>query len=60
MTLTVYAAPLRDLPVDKINTEDVLAVLKPLWTTKPETASRLRGRIERVLDAARVRGSAHR
>ena len=56
MTLSVYAAPLRDVPVDKISTEDVLAVLKPLWTTKPETASRLRGRIERVLDAARVRG----
>ena len=56
MTLSVYAAPLRDMPVDKISTEDVLAVLKPLWTTKPETASRLRGRIERVLDAARVRG----
>src|SRR5215207_2085871 len=51
MTLSVYAAPLRDMPVDKISTEDVLAVLKPLWTIKSETASRLRGRIERVLDA---------
>jgi len=55
MTLSVYAAPLRGMPVDTISTEVVLAVLKPLWTTKPETASRLRGRIERVLDAARVR-----
>ena len=55
MTLSVYAGPLREMPVDTISTENVLAVLKPLWTTKPETASRLRGRIERVLDAARVR-----
>lgn len=45
MTLTKHAAPLRNLPVDKVGTEDVLRVLKPLWTTRPETASRLRGRI---------------
>ncbi len=52
MTLTEYAKPLRSMPVDKIETDDVLAVLKPIWKTKPETASRLRGRIERVLAAA--------
>lgn len=56
MTLQKYAAPLRNMPVDKIGTEDVLRVLKPLWATKPETASRLRGRIERVLDAAKALG----
>jgi integrase len=56
MTLRDYAAPLRRLPVDKITTNDVLSVLKPLWTKKPETASRLRGRIERVLDAAKAEG----
>jgi integrase len=56
MTLRDYAAPLRQLPVDKIVTDDVLAVLKPLWNAKPETASRLRGRIERVLDAAKAQG----
>jgi integrase len=56
MTLQKYAAPLRPLPVDKIGTDDVLSVLKPLWNAKPETASRLRGRIERVLDAAKARG----
>jgi integrase len=56
MTLRDYAAPLRRLPVDKITTDDVLSVLKPLWNTKPETASRLRGRIERVLDAAKAQG----
>jgi integrase len=56
MTLRVYAAPLRRLPVDKVTTNDVLSVLKPLWNEKPETASRLRGRIERVLDAAKAQG----
>jgi integrase len=56
MTLREYAAPLRRLPVDKITTDDVLSVLKPLWKDKPETASRLRGRVERVLDAAKAQG----
>jgi integrase len=56
MTLREYAAPLRRLPADKITTDDVLSVLKPLWNEKPETASRLRGRIERVLDAANAQG----
>ena len=56
MTLRDYAAPIRRLPVDKIGTDDVLSVLKPLWNEKPETASRLRGRIERVLDAAKAQG----
>jgi integrase len=56
MTLTVYCEPLRLKPVAEIGTEDVLKVLKPMWTTTPETASRLRGRIERVLDFARARG----
>jgi integrase len=56
MTLQVYAAPLRSMPVDEIDTEAVLQVLQPIWLEKPETASRLRGRIEAVLDAARVRG----
>jgi hypothetical protein len=56
MTLQVYCKPLRHLPVDQINAEDVLAVLNPIWSTVPETASRVRGRIERVIDAARARG----
>jgi len=38
-TLATYAASLRDKPVDTITTDDVLAVLKPIWTTKSETAS---------------------
>jgi integrase len=44
------------LPVDKIHTEAVLGVLNPIWRDKAETASRLRGRIEMVLDAARAKG----
>ena len=56
MTLRDYAAPLRRLPVNKITTDDVLSVLKPLWHSKPETGSRVRGRIERVLDAAKAQG----
>ena len=55
-TLETYAAPLRSKPVDTIHTDDLLAVLKPIWTTKAETASRLRGRIEKVLDAAKAKG----
>jgi integrase len=56
MTLREYAASIRRLPVDRITTDDVLSVLRPLWHSKPETASRLRGRIERVLDAAKAQG----
>ena len=40
MTLRDYAAPLRRLPVDKITTDDVLGVLKPLWNDKPERPDR--------------------
>ena len=56
MTLREYAKPLRDKPVNEITTADVLAVLRPIWQTIPETASRVRGRIENVLDAAKVQG----
>lgn len=55
-TLNTYAASLRPLPIEAIGTADVLAVLQPIWTTKSETASRVRGRIERVLDAAKAKG----
>jgi integrase len=56
MTLTRYCEPIRNTRVDAIDTEAVLSVLKPLWTRAPETASRLRGRVETVLDAAKARG----
>jgi len=55
-TLTTHAALLREMQVDAIATDDVLTVLRPIWATKNETAARLRGRIERILDAARARG----
>jgi integrase len=55
-TLQTHAAPLRGLPVDGIDTSHLLAVLKPIWQAKAETASRLRGRIEKVLDAAKAKG----
>lgn len=56
MTLTQYCKAIRNLPVDKIETSHVLSVLKPLWSTRPETASRLRGRIEAVIAAATAKG----
>ena len=55
-TLEIQAAALWKMPVDKIDTDAVLGVLRPMWGTKAETARRLRGRIERVLDAARAMG----
>ncbi|MFM0160767.1 tyrosine-type recombinase/integrase [Paraburkholderia sediminicola] len=56
-TLTTYAYPVFDsLSVAAIDTMRVMKVLEPIWTTKTETASRLRGRIESVLDWATVRG----
>jgi integrase len=55
-TLVEYAKTLRALPVDQVDTEAVLGVLQPIWQATPETASRLRGRIETVLDAARAKG----
>lgn len=51
-----YCAQIRQKKVSAITTEDVLAVLKPVWQDKNETASRLRGRIERVLEFAKVKG----
>lgn len=56
-TLEAYAHPIIGrLPVDEITEQHVISVLEPIWSQKNETASRLRGRIESVLDWARVRG----
>jgi integrase len=44
------------MPINRIDTQAVLEVLKPIWTTKPETASRFRNRIELVLNYARAHG----
>jgi integrase len=51
-----YCSSLLKMRVADITTDHVLKVLTPVWTAKPETASRIRGRIERVLDFAKVRG----
>src|SRR3954454_21504598 len=56
-TLSTYVYPvIADLPVAAVDAGLVVQVLDPIWSTKPETASRVRGRIETVLDAATVRG----
>ena len=55
-SLETYAASLRNVPVDEIDTERILSVLKPIWTAKPETANRVRNRIELVLSAAKAKG----
>ena len=56
-TLETYALPeLGAMPVDEIDVTAVLRVLEPIWQTKTETASRLRGRIEAVLSWATVSG----
>jgi integrase len=55
-TLATYAEPtIGALPVQAIDTALVVKIIEPIWTTKPETAGRLRGRIEAVLDWATVR-----
>jgi integrase len=55
-TLETFCAPIWNMPVDAIDTAAVLSVLQPVWQKTPETASRLRGRIEAVIDAARAKG----
>lgn len=56
-TLDTYASPvIGRTPVDKIELRHVVDVLQPIWITKTETASRLRGRIESVLAWASVSG----
>jgi integrase len=57
-TLEAYAHPVfGDLPVQAIDVALVMKAVEPIWRTRTETASRLRGRIEAVLDWATVRGS---
>ncbi|RVT92999.1 tyrosine-type recombinase/integrase [Sphingomonas crocodyli] len=55
-TLRDHAGILHDRLVNEISTDNVLAVLKPIWLSKAETARRLRARIEKILDAAKARG----
>lgn len=56
-TLQTYAYPVfGDWPAQDVDSDAVMRVLRPLWDRAPETGSRLRGRIEAVLDAAKARG----
>ncbi|ARO52732.1 integrase [Methylorubrum zatmanii] len=56
-TLATYAFPrIGSMPVGEVAIGHVLAILEPIWSEKPETATRVRGRIEAVLDAATARG----
>lgn len=54
-TIDTYAGPIiGQRAVQDVDTGQIMRILEPIWTKKPETANRLRGRIERVLDWARV------
>lgn len=55
-TMTVHAGPIRENAIAEIGAQHVLSVLRPLWGVKQETAEKLRERIERVLDSAKVEG----
>lgn len=59
-SLRDHAQSMRDMPIDAVGTDEVLAVLTPIWRTKSETAKRVRGRIEKILDAAKARGKRPR
>jgi integrase len=55
-TLETYCKPIWSKRIDQVDTTGVLACLTPIWQSKAETANRLRGRIERVLSAAKAEG----
>lgn len=55
-TLETYGKKIWNKQVSQIETADVLEVLKPIWHSKPETAARVRGRIERVIEFANASG----
>jgi integrase len=55
-TLATYAYPvIGHLPIGRIDVGEIMQILKPVWYSRPETASRVRGRIETVIDYARAR-----
>ena len=51
-----YAKPLHKIPVHKVSTDDVVRVLRPIWLSKAETATKAQRRIKAVLDHAKARG----
>lgn len=55
-TLKTYARPvIGETPVDEIGTDEILKILTPVWTSKTDTAKRIQGRIENILDFAAAR-----
>jgi integrase len=56
-SLANYASPvIGSMPVSSVETSHIMRILTPIWATKTETATRVRGRIEKVLDWAKVQG----
>ncbi|MBR1065237.1 site-specific integrase [Bradyrhizobium liaoningense] len=56
-TVATYCSPIfGNLPVQLVDVGLVMKAIEPVWSTKPETAGRVRGRVERILDWAKVRG----
>jgi integrase len=55
-SIELYASALGPKPVNQLDTTAILSVLKPIWKTKAETASRLRGRIAKILGYAKAKG----
>ena len=55
-SIQTYGAPMAEVAIEDVDTDDVLRCVQPIWLEKPETASRVRGRIERILDAAKAKG----
>ncbi|BBD97034.1 site-specific integrase [Sphingobium amiense] len=53
-SITNHCKLIVEKPVNEVTTDDVLDVLRPIWTTIPDTAGRVRGRIETILDAAKA------
>ncbi len=51
-----YCKSIRDIPISNVDTTLVLRIIEPIWASKTETANRIRGRIEQVIDAAKVKG----
>lgn len=55
-TMKAHCSPINKKRPSQVSTEDVLSCLTPIWTKLPETAARVRGRIERVLNFCKVKG----
>src|SRR5262249_16880982 len=55
LSLDVYCAPLWHLPIAKIGTPEILQVVGPIWTSKRESAVRIRSRLECILDYAQAK-----